>query len=76
MNNGRTLWYVYGNIAETTALEIATEATKILNMESVPKDELSDIRCIMLPSAGENCQRLDMEVVDKDNENSCLMTYF
>jgi len=76
MKTGRTLWYVYGNIAQSTAVEIANNATNILKMTSVPKDELQDIRCIMLPSTGENCQRLDMDVIDKDNENSCLMTYF
>jgi hypothetical protein len=70
------MWYVYGNIAQATAVEIANSATSILKMTSVPKDELSDIRCIMLPPSGENCQRLDIDVIDKDNENSCLMTYF
>jgi len=55
MTTGRTMWYVYGNIAQATAVDIATSATNILKMTSVPKDELADIRCVMLPSNGENC---------------------
>jgi len=77
MTTGRTLWYVYGNISQATAVKIANDATNILKMTSVPKEELSDIRCIALPMASaENCQRLDIDVVDTDNENSCLMSYF
>lgn len=47
-----------------------------MGLTSVPKDELADVRCIMLPETGVNCQRLDMPVIDADNENSCLMSYF
>jgi hypothetical protein len=49
MKTGRTLWYIYGNIAQSTAVEIATNATNILKMTSVPKEELADVRCIALP---------------------------
>ena len=41
---------------------------------SVPKEALADIRTVALPNGA--WFRLEKPLDDKDNENSCLITYF
>ena len=75
---GRTIWFVHGNILKEQAIQIATEGRALLYpnaaVANIYRDELPDIRCIAL----QNGTWLKMELLlqDKDNENSCLISYF
>jgi len=74
LKTGRMLWYVYGNIDKKTSIETVEQARALLKITGVPRDSLADIRCIdVLPNT---IQRIDFEVQEKTNENSCLITYF
>jgi len=74
LKTGRMLWYVYGNIEKKSAIDTVEQARKILKIDGVARDSLTDIRCIdILPNT---IQRIDFEVQEKTNENSCLITYF
>ena len=68
------VWYVYGNFVKQTAIDMVEQGRKILKIQGVPRDSLCDIRCLdVLPG---QIQRIDFEVEDPANENSCLITYF
>ena len=71
--NGRTLWFIYGNLTSKTAVQIVEEARTSLNLKTVPKDQLPTVRCVMLDDQD---SRIHFEVEDKKNENSCLSSYF
>ena len=45
-------------------------------MTAIPKDELPDVRIVDLSSQPDNFHRLDFDVPDPTNENSCLLSYF
>lgn len=74
LKTGRMVWYVYGNIEKETAIKTVEQARQILKIENVTRDSLIDIRCVdVLPNT---IQRIDFEVEEKTNENSCLISYF
>jgi hypothetical protein len=47
-----------------------------MGLQSVPKEDLSSVRQIDISSSENNFHRLDIDVPDKTNENSCLLSYF
>ena len=74
LRTGRMLWYVYGNISKETAINTVEQGRKILNITNVPRDSLCDIRCMDV--APETVQRIDFEVEEKSNDNSCIIAYY
>ena len=74
LTTGRLLWYVYGNIERDTAIDTVEKGRSILCINSVPHDSLCDIRCMDI-SPGK-LHRIDFEVEEKSNENSCLVSYW
>ena len=71
--NGRTLWFIYGNLTSKTAVSIVEEARTSLNLKMVPKDHLPTVRCVKLDNQD---SRIHFDVQDVKNENSCLASYF
>ena len=67
------IWGFFGNISVASAIETATKARDILAISPVKREHILDFRIVSLPH-GE--QRLDFEVEDPKNENSCLVSYF
>lgn len=67
------IWGFFGNISVSSATETATKARDVLGLNLVKREHLLDFRIVSLP-AGE--QRLDFDVEDQKNENSCLVSYF
>jgi secreted Zn-dependent insulinase-like peptidase len=74
LKNGRAMWFIYGNLSEEASIEIVEDARTKINLNAVAKEQLRAVRHIKLPN-GESC-RLDFEVPDEKNDNSCTMTYF
>ena len=48
----------------------------LTGLTAIPKDELPDVRIVDLSSQPDNFHRLDFDVPDPTNENSCLLSYF
>jgi len=67
------IWGFFGNISVSSATETATKARDVLGLNLVKREHLLDFRIVSLPN-GE--QRLDFDVEDQKNENSCLVSYF
>ena len=68
------MWFVYGNYSADEAIEIVGNAQEKFNMKPVPKDKLRAVRTVNLPAG--RMVRLDQEVIDPANDNSCTMTYY
>lgn len=74
LTTGRMLWYVNGNIPKDKAIQTVKQSMQVLNLQVVERDSLCDIRCLdILPNT---IQRIDFEVEEPTNDNSCLITYF
>ena len=50
LKNGRMVWYIHGNIHKDAAKSIVELAIQELNLNSVPKDSLTEVRTIDLSS--------------------------
>lgn len=72
MVSGRMVWGFIGNISTGAALGIVENAREQLKLKCTQRDQLTPFKVIKLP-VGE--QRIDFDVVDQSNENSCLVTY-
>lgn len=72
LHSGYSVWFVSGNFTKDDAVSIAERARSILRMETVIKKELSQVRCIKL----QGHKRIDFELINEKNENSCLLSYF
>ncbi len=72
MVSGRMVWGFLGNISTGAALGIVENAREQLKLKCTPRDQLTPFKVMKLP-VGE--QRIDFDVVDQSNENSCLVTY-
>lgn len=72
MVSGRMVWGFLGNISTESALKTVENARDQLKLKCTPRDQLAPFKVINLP-VGE--QRVDFDVEDATNENSCLVTY-
>jgi secreted Zn-dependent insulinase-like peptidase len=77
--SGRCIWFLLGNISKETALAIAEKGRNALyggrtEGIAVPKEALPDVRSVALPNGA--WYRLEKPLEDKENENSCLISYF
>ena len=70
------LWYATGNLSKDQASQITGEAVELMNLQSIPKEELADSRVVNLSTTTGQFDRLDFTVADKSNENSCLVSYY
>lgn len=77
---GRCIWFLHGNLSLEGALELAEKGRQLLiqgrseAQTSTEKENLAEIRAVNLsPGAW---FRLEIPLQDKDNENSCLVSYF
>ena len=43
LNRGRMMWYATGNLDKEESIRIVDEATQLLDLESIPKEELAEI---------------------------------
>jgi secreted Zn-dependent insulinase-like peptidase len=68
------MWFIYGNLSEEASVEIVEDARSKINMAALEKEQLRAVRHVKLPE-GVSC-RLDLEVPDEKNDNSCTLTYF
>lgn len=68
------MWYIYGNLSEAACVELVEDARAKIHLAPLAVEKLRAVRHINLP-AGESC-RLDFEVPDEKNDNSCCMVYF
>lgn len=76
-SSGRQIWFLHGNFSQDFAIELVERARSLLSTESakpVAKVELADIRCIALSDG--SWHRIELPLEDKENDNSCLVTYF
>lgn len=73
LKSGRMVFFVHGNFTQQAAIQSVDEARKILNLTPVSKDTLAAIRCIQIDGKH---HRVDLNVEDKNNENSVLMSYY
>ena len=76
LKSGRMLWYAHGNIHKDVAKDIVGKAIETLNLKSVPKTSLAEVRGIDLSTDGDHFHRLDFTVEDPTNDNSCILTYY
>lgn len=74
LKTARFVWFVNGNFDKTSAVKMVEQARQVFNVKPVEKEDLVDVRCIALKQ-GTN-YLLEMPLEDKENENSCLVTYF
>ena len=72
LNTGYSVWFISGNFTKNDAVLIAEQSRSILKMEPAIKRKLSQVRCIKL----QGHKRIDFELVNEKNENSCLFSYF
>ena len=72
LRNASTQWFAYGNLSEEQTKDIVNGARAIFNFSAISKEDLHCCRVVQL----ENQHRLDLDVVDKKNENSCILSYF
>jgi len=71
MVSGRMVWGFFGNISTESALQTVENARAQFKLKCTARDQLTPFKVISLP-VGE--QRIDFEVEDPTNENSCLVT--
>jgi len=71
--SGRMIVGVFGNLDKDQAVKIAENARSTFALKTVARNELQEFRKVKAPQ-GES--RLNFELVDKKNENSCLVSYF
>jgi len=76
LKRGRMLWFSYGNLTKDQSKQIVEQAVELTGLQTIPKDELPDVRLIDLSSQSNNFHRLDNTVKDANNENSCLVSYY
>jgi len=76
LKSGRMVWYVHGNVSKENAIHIVEKARSTLNLQETHKDDLVSIRCLSLLENNGQYQRVDFDVEDKTNENSCLVSYY
>ena len=76
LKTGRMMWYSYGNLSIDQSKQIVEQAVQLLNLQTVAKEELPDLRIVDLSTHPGNFHRLDFSVPDPKNENSCLVSYF
>lgn len=78
LTRGRCIWFVHGNLTQETTVHIVTRGRELLfGKAEVPptkREDLPDIRCIAL--RGGSWNRVERPLEDRDNENSCLVTYY
>ena len=74
----RCIWFVHGNLTQESAVHIVTRGREVLFGKSeVPdthREDLPDIRCVAL--RGGSWNRVERPLEDRENENSCLVSYF
>lgn len=74
LNSGRMVWFVYGNVPKDKAVATIDQAKNILKLTPVNRESLVDIRTLdVLPG---QIHRVDFQVEDPKNDNSCLISYW
>ena len=76
LNRGRMMWYATGNLGKEESIRIVDEATQLLNLESIPKEELAEILVVNLGSQNKHFHRVDITLPDPSNENSVFISYY
>jgi len=71
--SGRMIWGIFGNLDKEQAIQIAENAIQAFKLAPLSKDKLSGYRMVQAP-VGET--RLDFELMDATNDNSCYFTHF
>jgi secreted Zn-dependent insulinase-like peptidase len=68
------VWHIEGNISKDSAVSTVETSIKVLAHKPVAKANIASIRSTNIPSSIK--QRLNFEVEDPANDNSCLLTFF
>lgn len=71
--SGRMIVGVFGNLDKDQAVKIAENARATFDLKTVARNEIQEFRKVKAPQ-GESS--LNFDLVDKTNENSCLISYF
>ena len=74
MKNGRSVWFINGNLTLDQAKGIATSATETLGYKSIPKDQIYQVRMLHLEEGRETALQIDLE--NPEEQNSALLSIF
>lgn len=74
LKTGRLVMFVHGNIDKEVTSLIMEKTRETLALKAADKEDLVDIRTIALPP--NSSYLLESPLVDRSNENSCLISYF
>lgn len=73
MVSGRMVWGFFGNISTATAVEAVNQAREIVNLKCTKPVDLLEFKIVDLK---EGEQRINLQVEDPKNDNSCYVSYF
>jgi insulysin len=74
LKNGRSVWFINGNVSPDQAKNVAQSATETLGFTSIPKDKIMNSRACMVDQGDELTLMSDAE--NKDETNSALLSVY
>ena len=74
LKNGRFLWYITGNYAHDKAIELVEQTRTLFDVKPLAIQDVPEVKPVSI-AAGVN-HIIESPLVDKNNENSAIRTYF
>ena len=74
MKSGRQCWFVCGNYDAEEAKSLVKKSQDLLKLRAIRIEDLPEVRSILIEEGRSFI--VEKDLVDKTNENSCLITYY
>lgn len=74
MISGRQCWFVCGNYQHEEAIDLVERSSKQLNLKNIKIEDLPECRALAIEDG--HSFTIEKSLVDKENDNSCLVTYY
>lgn len=74
LKTGRQCWFVCGNYDNQQAENLINESQKHLDLKPIKIEDLPEVRALAIEDG--HSFIVERDLVDKENENSCIITYY
>ena len=74
LKTGRQCWFVCGNYGSEQAESLVEQSQKHLNLKPIKIEDLPEVRALAIEDG--HSFILERDLVDKENQNSCIITYY